>query len=190
MKKGITDISPVSFDPDLFRDDKRAKQLYDQHRDKVCSWTMKHYRVRKDLALEVYQEAFTIFFYQVRKGMLTSLRCELPTYLTGIIKNLMKQRKDRHAFIALEDVSDHPAEANLNEAEVIATYNRLLVQELLERIGDPCQTILRLFYQERYSLESIATDLKYKNANVVKKKKSLCLKQLREMLRLERSEKK
>jgi len=188
MKKGTADIPLVSFDPDVFRDEKRAKELYETHRDLVISWTMKHYRVRKDLALEVYQEAFTIFFYQVRRGSLTSIRCELQTYLTGIVKNLMKQKKGKYVFVAMEEISDRPAVDNLAEEKVSDTYNKMLVQQLLAKIGDPCRTILELFYQERYSLESIAIDLEYKNANVVKKKKSLCLKHLRDLFQAARNE--
>ncbi len=179
MKNGTTDTI-ASTDLTSLLDTRYAQKVYDQHRSTVSGWTMRRYQLTREEAFEVYQEAFVICYYQVRKGTLTHIRCDTGTYLTGIIKNLMKQRNSARKFMSLEQTGADPAIDNLAESKIQETYNKLQVQKLLEHMKDPCRTILELFYQQQFALEAIAERLGYKNANVVKKKKSLCLKTLRD----------
>lgn len=159
----------------------RAREMYHAYRNKVMAWTVKRFHVSGTEAGELYQEAFIICYYQVRSGRLTEIRCDPGTYLIGIIKNLMKQQRSHQPFLSLDDVPDTSSVSNIAEKEIAEAYNILRVQQLLDRIQDPCRTLLKLFYQQRFSLEAIASRLGYKNANVVKKKKSQCLKKLRDL---------
>ena len=45
-------------------------------------------------------------------------------------------------------------------------------------MGSPCKEILEMYYEKGYDMESIASRIGYKNADVAKKKKYECLKSL------------
>ena len=57
-----------------------------------------------------------------------------------------------------------------------------LVRGLLSRIGEPCKTVLQLFYFQDYSMDSIATEMGYKSEQIAAKRKFICLQQLRTMM--------
>ena len=53
---------------------------------------------------------------------------------------------------------------------------------LLQKIGEPCKTVLDLFYLQGYALDAIAVEMEYKNEQVVAKRKFICLQQMRNLL--------
>ena len=46
-----------------------------------------------------------------------------------------------------------------------------LTHQILEEIGDPCKSILLMYYFRNFSMESIASRMGYKNEGIAKKKK-------------------
>ncbi len=57
-----------------------------------------------------------------------------------------------------------------------------LVAALMVQIGEPCKTLLELFYYYSWSMAEIAERMNYNNANVAKTQKSRCVKQLKQMV--------
>src|SRR5690606_8066897 len=57
-------------------------------------------------------------------------------------------------------------------------YTKALITQALGYLGNECQQILKLFYFVNLDLKKIAKQLNYKNDNVVKTKKSQCLRKL------------
>jgi DNA-directed RNA polymerase specialized sigma subunit len=51
--------------------------------------------------------------------------------------------------------------------------------ESLQKLGENCQRILRLFYFEKKSMEVIAQEMEYTNAENAKNQKYKCLQQLK-----------
>lgn len=56
------------------------------------------------------------------------------------------------------------------------------VAGLLNTIGEPCKTVLTLYYFKEYSMESIAHEMDYKSEQIAAKRKFICLQQLRSMM--------
>lgn len=54
---------------------------------------------------------------------------------------------------------------------------------LLEHLGENCKQILMQFYYEERSMKEIVATTAYENEQVVRNKKSKCLKKLADMLR-------
>ena len=167
--------------------DKDWQQLYNQNRNKVVRWIKTVYSFSDEEAAEFYQQAFTIFYINIKKGKLIELYCEPGTYLTGIVKNIIKET------FRLKNTSklQHTDYKQLNELSaldysILEYYDRnhkeILVTQLLNQIGEPCKTILLLYYYEGYSMDAIAEATSYKNANVVKKKKCQCIKHLQALI--------
>ena len=61
--------------------------------------------------------------------------------------------------------------------------NKEMVRKYLEQLDGNCRKVLELYYLQGMKMEEIARELGYKNANVAKKKKSLCLKKLAELVK-------
>jgi len=57
------------------------------------------------------------------------------------------------------------------------------VRDALDRLGEPCRTLLILFYWEEASMEEIASRLGFANAETAKSKKYQCKKALEQILR-------
>jgi DNA-directed RNA polymerase specialized sigma24 family protein len=62
------------------------------------------------------------------------------------------------------------------------THQKELVRHLLNDIGDPCKTLLELMFIKGYSAEAVVREMNYSDERVVRKRKSLCLKKMREMV--------
>ena len=56
------------------------------------------------------------------------------------------------------------------------------VRSALDRLGDPCRTLLILFYWEEASMEEIARQLGLANAATAKSKKYQCKEQLKRLI--------
>jgi RNA polymerase sigma factor (sigma-70 family) len=156
--------------------------LYLKYRKIFEQWAMNHYKIDEDLSAEVYQQAFIAFYYNVKEGKLTHLSSSLKTYLFSIGKNILREH-----FKAAQKTPE-PLEVSLEGLDYSITdkydqmHNKTIVGQLLVRIGEPCKSVLELYYFYDYSLESIAATLNYKTEQIAAKRKFICLKQLRAML--------
>lgn len=159
-----------------------TKGLYKRYKTKFVSWFMKQYRLNNQEALEVYHQAFLILYFQIKNEKLTSLNSTLETYLFGIGKKLMlRDQSGKKNFSELAEVDLVMANHYEEEKEELV-HKKMQVRQILKQVAEPCKSILTMYYFREFSLESIATRLGYKNSGTVKKKKSLCLKHVREQL--------
>jgi hypothetical protein len=56
------------------------------------------------------------------------------------------------------------------------------VKKLLVEIGEPCKTLLTLIFIHNYSNDAVVEEMNYSDERVVRKRKSLCLKRMREIV--------
>lgn len=160
------------------------RELYQKHRNEFDIWAAKHYKIDSETAGEVYQQAFITLYYNVQDGKLSELNSSVKTYLFGIGKNIMRdQFKAAQRFVdpvednaGIEDVDNSVVE-RFEQAEL-----KEIVRKLLNTIGQPCKTVLELYYFQQYSMDSIATELNYKSEQIAAKRKFICLKQLNKMI--------
>ncbi len=165
-------------------DRKFLQGLYDKYRDEFVLWASKNYRCDDDMAAEVYQQTFITLFYNVKNQKLTQLNSSLKTYLFAIGKNLLRdqfkilQRRQQILQVAV-DTSEM-------DNSIIERYEqsnmKCVVRELLLKIGEPCKTVLELFYFQNYSMDSIAQTMDYKTEQIAAKRKFICLRQMRSLL--------
>ncbi len=57
-------------------------------------------------------------------------------------------------------------------------HDKLMIEKVIKELPEIDQKILKMYYFDNFNLETIAKELGYKNANVVKSKKSACLKKM------------
>jgi len=159
-------------------------ELYVQYRDEFSLWAMNKYNLDKDLVGEIYQKTFIALYYNIRDEKLLTLHSSLKTYLFAIGKNQIRDHlKDNRKFVDHEDLSvanealDFGILAEYEASEMKETLNRLM-----NKIGEPCRTVIELFYFKHYALDAIAKEMAYKTEQIAAKRKFICLKQMKTLL--------
>lgn len=164
-------------------DEASLVKIYKEHRPAFLQWAQSSYRIDEEKAADTFQDAVVCLYRNIVQGKLESLTSSLKTYLFAIGKNII--RKKLQQPVALE--SDELWMVENLHAEPVDQFasndRQRLVARLMNTIGEPCKSILELFYFRGFSMEAIATRLKYKNENVVKTQKLRCLTNLKNMVR-------
>lgn len=159
------------------------RELYQQMRGKFLHWAQRRYSGSPDRFKETYQQAFTILYYNIQEEKFKG-ESSLETYLFGIGKNLLNKQvagQDKNT-VSLDDI---PEVENMPESPFRfydSSYDRELVARILQKVGEPCKSVLRHYYFDNFSMEAIAENLGYKSAGVAKKKKCECLIRIRKLL--------
>jgi RNA polymerase sigma factor (sigma-70 family) len=130
------------------------------------------------------QESLVVLWERVRSGQF-EYTAKLSTFIYGIVKNIWSRRlarkrmetpteldPERHSDGALSPLEDL---MECEEAELVRTA--------LERIGERCKQLLKLFYWEELSMEEIAVQMGFANSDSAKAKKYQCKKALETVLK-------
>lgn len=170
---------------DIKRGDERTlNELYNKTRPAFIRWGLKHYNCSEEEVIEIFQKAFTVLYFNVRDGKLTEMSSTVETYLLGVGKRMFLElfRRRARAGQSLDDVPDVAVLDTDYLDKETRNHRQQVTAQLLAQLGESCRQILKLYYFRKFSMESIAEDMGYKNDKVAKKKKYECLKQLRDMV--------
>lgn len=160
-----------------------ATRLYKMNYPAVYHFVIRNHG-NEDEAAEIYQQAFVIL-YEKLQDPIFRLHSSAGTFLYAVSRNLwLASLKEKRRFITeqAEDVFG----ADSDDSEMV---QRVLLQERdfdameqsLEILGEPCRTLLKLFYHESLSMEQIAENMGYTNADNAKNQKYKCLLRLRRL---------
>jgi RNA polymerase sigma factor (sigma-70 family) len=157
--------------------------VYEKHRSEFLHWICREYSCSIDDGKDIYQVSVLIFHDNVKSGKLEHLVSSIKTYLFGIGKNVVKEnmrKAKRQTSINQEKwlkeyLIDDP-EVSPVEEDVFST-----AKKALEKLGQPCQKLIELFYYEKKSMEEISLILNYKNAETAKNQKCKCMVRLRKL---------
>ena len=150
--------------------------IYQQHRHEFLYWITRTTGCNQETARDVYQDTFVALHENVTSGRLVELRCSLKTYLFSVGRRIAAHRLRRRVHLSLEACAECPAEASAYPRE---EARRTFVDQQLSHLAPAGQTLLRLFYYDRLSMQQIAQQLGYKNECVAKTAKARCMKKLR-----------
>lgn len=164
-------------------DEQFLRILYETKRPGFVSWFQKTYTLSKQQSIDLFQKAFSIFYFNVKDGKIVTLKSTIETYIFGIGKILVKEDFRRESKLtSLDEIPDvHLADYSMFRDEQ-QTHEQSLVDKILQALEEPCKSLLTMYYFNNYSLAQIAEILGYKNQGVIKKKKCLCLKSVRSLL--------
>lgn len=169
--------------------DRRALQeYYNYYRELFVAWSVKNYQLNVQQGAEIYQQVYVILYKNVLRGKLVKFSSKPLTYMCSvgrnlIISNLRTANKDN--AVPLEELPEEKeivVEEETAEEEERQLKNKELVQELLAKIGDPCAKILRMLFVSGMDTNEVREVMDYSDERVVRKRKSLCLKRMREMV--------
>jgi RNA polymerase sigma factor (sigma-70 family) len=136
-----------------------------------------------DDAKDIFQDSIIIFYRMVLKPdfILTSA---IGTFVYSVSRKLwLKKIRDdgskifslKEEDIIADDIKD--LEDQMEESERIA-----LAGKVIETIGEPCRSILLLFYFEKSTMKEIANQLGYSNENTTKAQKYKCIERGKKIL--------
>lgn len=164
------------------------KKVYEENRERFLNYA-KRYNLSDDENIDVYQDAYVIFYNNVMSGKIESFTSSISTYLFSIGKYLIfdimrKNKKMVSGEFDLALVGDEDELVNTIELEPSGlTTEQELLQKHFGGLGSKCQELLKLFYYRGYTIQEIVVAGEYNNENVVKAAKSRCMKTLKERIK-------
>lgn len=138
----------------------------------------------EDDARDIYQDAICVLYELMRKPNF-ELTCSLNTYIYSVSKNLwLKElRKRSNGELRLHEEYDHEdTDTESDTEDFILKENKIdRMNECLDQLGEPCNTILRDFFYHKLSMEEIAGKMGYTNSDNAKNQKYKCFIRLKKI---------
>ena len=133
---------------------------------------------REEDASDIFQEAMIVLYEQVCAGTFTQ-QSSLKTWIYAVCRNKwLKQLEKRKRNIRFHDFEKTDS-LLIAEENTEDDWVHQQLRKSLEQLGVPCRKLLLLFYYFRKSMEEIASDLNYTNADNAKAQKYKCLQKLK-----------
>jgi RNA polymerase sigma-70 factor (ECF subfamily) len=156
------------------------EKVYTEYRHEFYRWVMKQYNCSYEDVQDIYQQSIIVLYENIIHDRIVSQNSSIKTYLFAIGKNKYYELiRDKHrqnveltAQMKVEDTVEEPEE------------NMLALNSLgksLDKLGNPCKSILELYYYHKKSMQDIAERLGLKNTDTAKNMKYKCLKRLKSL---------
>ncbi len=135
-----------------------------------------------DDARDIFQEAMVVL-YEKSRDTTFSLTCQIRTYVFSICRRLWLKRLQQLSKFgtqveSLEDIV--PVEEEIEEHEKRnADFN--LMEVAMGKIGEPCKSLLDAYYMGKKSMQDIAAEFGYTNADNAKTQKYKCIIRLKKL---------
>ncbi|MGD1844386.1 MAG: RNA polymerase sigma factor [Salibacteraceae bacterium] len=133
-------------------------------------------------AQDIFQDAVVVLYEKARDPEFV-LSAALKTYLYSICRNLwLKRLRNRQKKEKVKWIDYEPRmEVDVEPEPDMTERQQSILNTCLEKLGDPCKTLLVEFYYHKTRMEEIARKLNYANAATAKNQKYKCLQRLRKM---------
>lgn len=133
-------------------------------------------------ARDIFQEAM-IVLYEKSRSATFSLNCQIRTYVYSVcrrlwLKRLQQLNKFSSQVESLEETI--PVEEEIEEHEK-RNADFILMEHAMGKIGEPCKSLLDAYYLQKKSMQEIASEFGYTNADNAKTQKYKCLLRLKKL---------
>lgn len=165
--------------------DNALKEIYINYRDEFLAWAISHYLCETEEAKEAFQQSVVIFYENIIHEKVTEITCEVKTYLFGIGKNKIRElvRKKGKLMLYDEDLDYPKWELYYNDMKDGYEEKLKKIATCIEKLGDPCKTILEQYYYHKKCNQEIADMLNYKKNSTLRNRKYKCLKRLKKIIK-------
>jgi len=166
-------------------DQKGLTILYESFRSEFVRWAIKFTRCEEEDAFDYYQATVLIVYDNIIAGKIDDLKSSLKTYLFGVGKNLAwqhRRQKSKHEKISAEFFLQTQMNYQDDPSDLVEENNLEVISKCFNQLGDPCHSLLDLFYYHKKNMEEIAVRLNYKNSETAKNQKYKCMERLRKMV--------
>jgi len=162
-------------------DSKAIENIYRECYGQIEGLIMKNNGTSDD-ARDVFQEAMIVLYENAKSGSF-SLSCQVKTYMYAVCRRLWLKRLQ--VMQRYTNGLDH-ADVGVNVDEDIEEHERKnaeisMMEGALNKIGEPCKSLLKAFYFEKKNMPEIAEKFGYTNADNAKNQKYKCLVRLKKL---------
>jgi RNA polymerase sigma factor (sigma-70 family) len=135
-----------------------------------------------DDARDIFQEAMIVLYEKAKSGSF-ELNCQIKTFLYSVsrrlwLKRLQQQNRfsapgdSMEAIVAVEEeLEDH--EQRNDEFE--------MMDKAISHLGEPCKSLIEAYYLQKKTMQEIAANFGYTNADNAKNQKYKCLMRLKKI---------
>ena len=133
-------------------------------------------------ARDVFQDAVVVLYRKLQIDTF-ELTCKLQTFLYSVSRNLwLNEIRSKSLFSAENEIKDDRAEIIETETNDNNIRNRIVqLNNSIEKLGEPCAGLLKMFYIQNLSMNEIADLMNYTNADNAKNQKYKCLMRLKKI---------
>jgi RNA polymerase sigma factor (sigma-70 family) len=165
---------------DRIREQDRAalKWVYEKQRTKFVHWFMGRHRKTAEDALQLYHDVFLDFEKNVHNGAFQYKGVALSTYLIGVGKNKLHEmnRENKRRQKAMDQIVEQMARDQQATPAAVKENMWQRLERALQDIGEPCKTLLTLFYLEEKSYAEIVQLMpNYNSADAAKNQRRRCV---------------
>lgn len=160
------------------------KELYVLYRDECIRWQVKSFNVNEELAKDAFQLSIIILYQNITNNQLIKLTSDIKTYLFSIVKNKIRDLIKKESKYISEGIMANIKEEMTDDIADKEHFEELFtsVTKAIGQMGDPCKSILNLFYFHKMKFEQISQLVGHNNPGTTKTKKYKCLKRLNKMI--------
>ena len=161
------------------------RSLYQFYLPAFVNYISKTFKCDKAQARDMYPEAFSIVYFNIRKGKLTPpLKSSIQTYLNSTGWNLYHRRymdKYQRDKLPLENIETEPETKSMVDEVLMQKERSQHVHSLLEKIGEPCKNILVQIYIYESGYKDLSVAMNVPEATL-RKRKFDCLAKMRKLM--------
>lgn len=165
----------------LARNDKKAiETIYKENYNMVQALVINNNGTAED-AKDIFQESMIVLYEKVQTGTF-ELNCLIKTFIYSVsrrlwLKKLMQQNRftlsEAHEeVIAVDDETEEHEKRNTEFS---------MMEKAMGSLGEPCKSLLQAFYLQKKSMQDIASNFGYTNAENAKNQKYKCLMRLKKL---------
>ena len=162
-------------------DKKSVETIYQQNYNMVQSLIINN-NGSPDDAKDIFQEAMIVLYEKATSGTF-ELTCQIKTYLYSVCRRLwLKRLQQAQRYYLSEANFDEivPLEDELEKHDKV-TADLIVMDNALNKIGEPCKSLLEAYYIQKKSMPEIAEFFGYTNADNAKTQKYKCLVRLKKI---------
>ncbi len=162
-------------------DKKAVETIYRENYTMIQSFIVNNNGTADD-ARDIFQESMVVL-YEKSKDNAFVLNCQIRTYVYSVsrrlwLKKLQHISKYSAKVESLEELV--PVEDDIEEHEK-KDNDFVLMEQAMSKIGEPCKSLLDAYYLQKKSMQDIAVNFGYTNADNAKTQKYKCLVRLKKL---------
>ena len=180
----FTDDELVSAIRDKDRANEAISYIYQSYFETLSSLIVHNSGSRQD-SEDVIQEVMVTFVHIIREGKFRG-ESSIKTFLMSLTRNFWLNSLRTKERLTARNMAFEKGREQEEESvmELIAERERKAqMLQLLEKTGEMCKKILLLFYYKEMPVKEMLQHLPYENEQVIRNKKSKCLKALSEQIK-------
>ena len=158
-----------------------AEQIYKDNYGIVQSLIINNNGTVDD-ARDVFQETMIVLYEKASSGQL-ELHCQIRTYVYSVARRIwLKRLQQQSRFVGDLNTTESlaPVEDDLEEHQR-RDQEFGMMEKAIQGLGEPCRGLLEAFYVHKKSMQDIAVDFGYTNAENAKTQKYKCLMRLKKI---------